>query len=138
GLPALSELNGLDVIVLGDFAWKDLPGAQDLTRFVENGGGLVLVPGPNSGAEEWWGPLGDILPVRQGDRPEVPAERTKGYRPVLTAAGKKHPAFAYKADGPGDRSWDELPELYGWTAGYSAKPGAEVLAVHPTEKTGAG
>jgi hypothetical protein len=137
-LPVRPELDQFDVIILGDFAPKDLIGAHDLSGFVQTGGGLVLVPGPNYGPNEWKDRLDDVLPVRPAGRPAPAVERTKGYRPVLTAAGKKHPEFAYKADGPEDRPWDQLPELYGWASGYVAKPGAEILAVHPTEKTEAG
>ncbi|HJZ59504.1 MAG TPA: hypothetical protein VKE74_31460 [Gemmataceae bacterium] len=141
-LPDKATLDRFEVVILGDVAAKDLKGQamQELATFVTvRGGGLVVVAGPHECPHGWKNSdLEDVLPIRLGERPKPPEEQTKGYRPVLTETGKKHPAFAFKPDTDDEVTWDKLPEMYGWAAGYRAKAGAEVLAVHPSEKTEAG
>lgn len=138
--PDRRELFDFDVVVLGEIDPKELPraGKELLADYVTEGGGLVVAAGVRHTPHGWKDTkLANVMPISLDKRPESPVVRSKGYRPVLTEAGKKHPAFVFK---PGDKEeeWNDRPELYGWTAGVSTKPQVEVLAVHPTEKTDRG
>ncbi|HEX4607629.1 MAG TPA: hypothetical protein VH092_05425, partial [Urbifossiella sp.] len=141
--PTRDQLFTYDVVILGDFDPKLLPQSaralQDLADFVKvKGGGLLVAAGeqhvPAAFADT---PLADVLPVVPLDlvppRP-TPEDRpiTDGYRPGLTPTGKAHPLFRFSPDpAEADRIWARLPPLYWYARGYTRKPAAEVLAVHP-------
>jgi hypothetical protein len=138
-LPARAELLRYDLIVFGD---ADPMGAglgrqamKDLVEFVrERGGGLVVQPGPRHGLLALKDtPLADVLPVEiTADRPPVDAERTAGFRPVLTPLGRFHPSFRFSPDEKeNDEVWGRLREVYWFAEGFRPKKAAEVLAVHP-------
>jgi len=149
------ELNRFDVVILGDVdphgGWATAEQLTMLLDYVANrGGGLAFLAGERFVPHRLAGtPLAKLLPVRIDEsflgRYEQPL--LEGYRWTLTPEGRRHRLFAslpeqaarQTADGaevserPG--GFDELPELY-WIARTSGpKPGASVLAEHPTART---
>lgn len=142
--PTKTELNGYDVVFLGDVDPKHPKlgdkNLQALADFVqERGGGLLMIAGQRS-APHLFGasPLRDVLPVEvvRGEGPEEPVGgRTDPYRPDLTPMGRLHPIFRFSPDErENDEIWNRLREMYWYSEGYRVKPAAEVLAVHPRHK----
>ena len=143
---AAEDFAMFDVIILGDldstfFSRQQMEGFK---KFVADGGGLLMIGGHNSfGPGGYAGtPIADVLPVNVGLRSQP--QETTPLVPMLTAAGRQHLIFEGIADyfpGPGDRKpsaeLPKLPELLGCVTVPGPKPGASVLAVHPTRKIGA-
>ena len=142
GLPETDEEFRLfDVMVLGDLDATFLTPAQmtRLRQFVNDGGGLLMLGGHNSFGPGGYGgtELEQVLPVVVGPRSEP--QETTPLLPQLTAAGQQHPIFEglsgyfYGPEGQQpDQKLSRLSDLLGCVTVVSAKPGAEVLAVHPT------
>jgi len=62
-----------------------------------------------------------------------------GYRPRLTAEGQRSRVFRFAADRAANATlFDSLPELYWVARTLGPKPGASVLAEHPTLRTTTG
>jgi len=130
-----------DVIILGDLDRTFMSREQmaQLRKFVNDGGGLLMLGGHNSLGPGGYagGDVEAVLPVTCGSRSQ-PQEPTP-FIPQLTAAGEAHPIFAGVAPfffGPAGRKPDEklpkLEPLLGCVTVPAAKPGASVLAIHPT------
>ena len=136
-----------DVMILGDLDASFLTQAQmrRIRRFVNDGGGLLMLGGHNS-----FGPGGyagtdieAVLPVRVGPRSQ--SQETTPFLPKLTAAGKMHPIFEGitdflplpNRDGPKEGT-ARLPNLLGCVSVPKARASASVLAVHPTRRNRAG
>ena len=147
-LPRTAEDFGLvDVLILGDLDRTFFSGAQisRVRRFVNDGGGLVMLGGYNSFGPGGYGgtDIEAALPVVTGTRTQ--AQETTPFVPRLTAAGKAHPildgldGFFY---GPGgqrpDAGLPKLPDLRGCVTVVRGKPAAQVLAVHPTRRNAVG
>jgi len=130
-----------DVLILGDLDQTFLSGDQvaRIRRFVDKGGALLMLGGASSFGPGGYGQT-DIeaaLPVLVGPRSQP--QEFSPFVPRLTAAGQAHPVFEGIADyfaGPGGRlprpDLPKLPELSGCVTVVREKPGASVLAVHPT------
>ncbi len=142
--PDRTQLNGYDVVILGDVDPKD-PKLGDkrmgeLADFVrERGGGLLVLAGERNSPHSFRNtPLADVLPIevlRDKPQEDVAAPRTTGFRPELTPAGRLHPVFRFDpSEKENEDVWNHLREMYWWADGYRAKPAAEVLAVHPKAK----
>lgn len=137
-LPVRGELDHFDLVILGDVDPADQrlgkDHLQNLARFVKDGGGLLVVAGPRHTPHALKGtPLEAVLPIELGDQPMPKEDRKNGYRPVLTEAARKHPAWQFNSDPKAsERVWNGLAEMYWFAEGYRAKPGAETLATHPT------
>ncbi|MDB5311891.1 MAG: hypothetical protein JWO38_6093 [Gemmataceae bacterium] len=139
-IPLGAELDHFDLVILGDVDPEDrrIAGARtrDLARYVRDGGRLLVIAGPLHVPHDLKGTaLQDVLPIDLGDRPvgKKDAEWKTGYRPVVTEAGRKHPAFQTEPkEVARARVWNALPEMYWWAGGHKAKAGAEVLLTHPT------
>lgn len=143
GLPNTEEeFRQFDVIILGDLDRTFLNNNQMalIRKFVDNGGGLIMLGGHNS-----FGPGGysgtdieALLPVVTGPRGQP--QETTAFVPQLTAEGETHPIFEGIAkffSGPGGRapsSDPKLPELLGCVTVQKLKPGASALALHPTRR----
>ena len=144
GLPRSDEdFRMFDVIILGDLDSTYLTRDQmgKLRKFVKDGGGLLMIGGRNS-----FGPGGyagtDLeaaLPVVVGKRSQ-PRDKA-AFLPMLTASGRKRPILkGLSKYFPGPASTRpaakdvQLPDLRGCTTVVRAKPGAAVLAVHPTRR----
>jgi hypothetical protein len=138
--PGKTELSQFDLIILGDLDPADPRVAKhlsDVADFVrERGGGFLMIAGDRYGPQAFKdSPLRDILPIEVVG-PEPPdTDRRDGFRPELTAAGRFHPIFRFSPEEAENTAiWNHLAELYWWSEGYQAKPGAEVLAIHPQRK----
>lgn len=132
-------INKFDVFVLGDLDSSFLRAPQQaaIVKRVRAGGGLIMLGGYHSlGPGGYTGtPIGDILPMLLGGR-DI-GQVNDPFLPLLTPDGARHPIFANiagffstKTGGPKQAG---LPDLDGCTRVQAARPGATVLAVHPTE-----
>ncbi len=131
-LPATAEELGVfDVILLGDLD-ADYWSANQLAMletFVDEGGGLMMLGGHNALGPGGYGatPLSDVMPVILG--PRTIGQVNEPFDLQLTAAGNAHPIFTGLAGQ--FITPNPMPELTGCVATGPAKPGAEVLAIHP-------
>jgi len=133
----LQDMRKFDVFIIGDLDRSYFKDAQleNLKVAVAEGRGLVMIGGYSS-----FGPGGyqgtameDILPVWVG--PRSIGQETTPFVLKLTAEGANHPIFygttdffQYQSAAPRER----LPELKGCNILGRPRPGASVLAVHPT------
>jgi uncharacterized membrane protein len=139
GLPAdAAAFEAFDVILLGDLDstyWK--PGPTDLlVKRVRDGAGLLAIGGYHSLGPGGYGgtPIEAILPVVAGGRDA--GQITDSFLPVLTPAGRDHPIFAniskfFPTAGAPPQA-PGLPPLDGCVRVAGARPGALVLATHPS------
>ncbi|MCU0680786.1 MAG: glutamine amidotransferase [Polyangiaceae bacterium] len=132
------HLPSFDAVILQDF--NAIPyGLQqylgNLAKYVESGGGLVMVGGPDAflGGGYDGTPLERVLPVDLEGAAEQPAFDLGDVVPRATAAGRVAPVL-----GPLRTLLDELPSMPGANLVGAPKPGALVLWEHPTRRTRAG
>jgi hypothetical protein len=122
-----SQLANFRIVILGDLDAEALGSGRDasLAKFVEKGGSLVLLGGPQAWGEKGFAAteLGRVLPVQH------PGQALEGrYRLVATAEGRAHPAFA------GDPAWlDRLPPVLSVFPGSQPAPAATVLITAQTD-----
>lgn len=122
-----AQLAFFKIVIVGNLDATELGEhrAQNLLKFVEMGGSLVLLGGPKA-----WGPSGfsksplaKLLPIKSHG--ETPIEGTFPVR--LTDSGKSHPAFA------GDNTlWDIIPPILSVYPDTTLSAGAESLVVANT------
>jgi|GEM_PF-1201232 len=118
----LDSLAEADLIV-----WHDMPpGAlpQERTnaimRAVEDGAGLLVVPGKNALPQSWQ----PMLPVEVG-RGHYADQRTQA---LWTPESARHPLVTADADFPNwSLAWGNLPPLLGRTVGLVQTPGSTML-----------
>lgn len=111
---------------------------ENLKEYVEQGGAIVMVGGDRSfGLGGYEGTaLEDILPV-EVDNSEKP--NTTSFRPVLTAAGQRHPVTRLVPDGEeNDAWWSRLAPMDGTNVVVRAREDAAVLLRHPSLTTPSG
>ena len=135
------ELRRYDVVLFGDVdprgEWLSTAQAYMLVDFVgHEGGGFGLIAG------ERWSPrrfldsaLEKLIPVRIDPtflgRYQEPLVR--GFAAKLTEPGRRSRVFRFVEDRPtNERIFENLPELYWLARTLGPKPGATVLAEHPT------
>jgi uncharacterized membrane protein len=125
-----------DVVIIGDldssFLTRDQQSA--IVARVSDGGGLLMI-----GGQTTLGPGGykdslleAALPVLVGDK-SSPQETTP-FVPELTAEGLAHPALEGLSDwftSADKKPKNDLPTLRGNVVVGAAKPGAQILLVHP-------
>lgn len=139
-IPSDAETLGkFDVFIIGDLDSSYFKPDQQklLIERVRAGAGLLMLGGYHSlGPGGYAGtPIGEVLPVLLGGR-EI-GQVNDPFLPLLTPDGTRHPIFANIAGffptraGPAKEGG--LPELDGCTKVEGPRPGATVLAVHPTE-----
>ena len=135
------ELFAFDVVILDDVNPAELgPAAlMDLSEFVRRpgkGGALVVIAGPAHVPAEFRDTsLAGLLPiVVESSRPPRPGNvLTKGFVVRPTDLGLASPGLQL-GDSPEEtgRIWRNLPPLYWLLEAPELKPGARVLAEHPT------
>ncbi len=119
GLDSLTEelLNRTRVIILDDVSPSDATAAR-LKRFVENGGGLFVVMGPQA---SWSGSAVDLLP----GTPAAVVDRTRGDAATLGGLAYGHAVFEpFRAPRSGDFS---AARFFGYRS-VTASKDAQVLA----------
>ena len=124
-----------DLVILGSVDYERIrPWAPDIVSFVEErGGGLIAFGGPHSFEMGGYAgtPLGNLMPF--GIATAARGMTEESFVPVLTADGGTHPVTRLDDDpAESERRWMELPPLPGMNQVGQAKPGATVLARHPT------
>ncbi|MDA1013369.1 MAG: VWA domain-containing protein [Planctomycetota bacterium] len=136
------DLFEFDVVVFGDVDRTKLTNRhlEHLRDFVrEKGGGVIFVAGPRFNPVVYRNsPLEEMFPVvlESVKLPEVEASITTGFRPELTAEGRRGTPMFRFAENQDDsnRVWNELQEMYWMLDAPELVPGATVLAQHPTRK----
>ena len=141
------ELSRYDVVLFGDVdprgGWLTAAQMNMLLDFVGNeGGGFGLIAGERAAPHRYLGtPLEKLIPVSidPGFLGRYDAPLVSGYRPRLTPEGRRSRIFRFAADRAASAAlFDSLPELYWVARTLGPKPGASVLAEHPTLRTAAG
>lgn len=134
-LPATqAELDGYDIVVLGDLAPGQL-GSEDQQRlesFVSRRGGFVAaIAGPRGMPASYaLGGIANLLPVRIVTGGGSPTATV-----TLTPVGNDHPVTAVLDDPAlNQQLWPALPPLQWLARGVVAKPGAEVLLATQDER----
>ncbi|KKK88790.1 hypothetical protein LCGC14_2739610, partial [marine sediment metagenome] len=143
-LPRTDEEFGFfDVLILGDLDRTFLTRGQmdKIRQFVNDGKSLLMLGGRNSFGPGGYGgtPVEAALPVVCGSRSQQ--QETTRFVPQLTAGGQASPVFAGMAEffgAPGRKPVKPLPALLGCVTVERAKPGAQVLAIHPNRRSATG
>jgi uncharacterized membrane protein len=139
GIPSdAATLEKFEVFVIGDLdsTYLKPPQMEAIKKRVRDGGGLLMLGGYHSlGPGGYAGtPLEEVLPVTVGERSV--GQLTDPFLPVLTPDGRQHPIFANIAaffPAPGaEPEMAGLPPLAGCVKVMGARPGATVLAAHPS------
>ncbi len=133
------HLPSFDAVVLQDFdaqpygLERHLPA---LARYVRDGGGLIMVGGPNSFVAGGYAgsPLGQVLPVTLDSSPGATAADTSNVTPAWTEAGRLAPLLSRLRALTGD----ELPDMSGANVLGDPRPGATALWTHPKRITKSG
>ncbi len=117
------QLARFKIIIVGDLDAETMTEsrAEELRRFVENGGSLILLGGSRAWGEGGFAatPLRSLLPVtRDWTRP---AEESR-FSLALTEEGRSHAAFASARD-----AWDRIPPVLSVFPGGRPAGGASVL-----------
>jgi uncharacterized membrane protein len=134
-----SEWFSYDLIILGSIDAARLQNqANFIAAFVEEkGGGLIALGGPHSFDLGGYAgtPIGNLMPVRIPSTARGLLESP--FLPLLTPDGQVHPLTKLHSDPTlSKQRWSELPPLPGINQVGPAKPGAVVLATHPTWQVG--
>jgi uncharacterized membrane protein len=137
----IQSLPQFDLFIIENFAYTRfrLPTSylESLRSFVARGGALLVMGGENAfNLGGYRGtPLEEVLPVSlsQGG-----LDFSHGlFKPRVESPG--HPlAKVYDTAEESREAWSALPALDGWAQFASVRPGAAVVAVHPTAKTSDG
>lgn len=125
----LERIEDFDLIIFDRYRVRGIlpPGYfQNIVRYVENGGALLVAAGPEMATVESLNlsPLGAILPARPTGRViEQP------FTPKLTEAGRRHPVTSGLTGAPGDEAGDEGETWGRWLrmAEVQPEPDAEVV-----------
>jgi uncharacterized membrane protein len=130
------HLPSFDAVVLQDFnaaPYELLQHLPALAQYVEHGGGLIMVGGPDSfsGGNYAGTPLAGVLPVQlEQEGGDFPGPFTPAYTDVARSAPVLRPLRAFNGDA--------LPEMVGANRVGDARPGSFVLWTHPKVKTKSG
>jgi uncharacterized membrane protein len=134
-----AHLPSFDAVVLQDF--DALPYGlgkhlRSLARYVERGGGLIMVGGPNAFVQGSYGgtPLAEVLPVALDGIARDDAVDLASFSPRLTPAGRHAPVLEPLQALIGA----DFPEMPGTNIVGDPRQGATVLLEHPTRTTAAG
>ena len=136
---AKDDLFAYDVVIFGDadISYMSQSQLQNLVEFVtEKGGGVLFVAGELFNPLAYHGtPLELLLPIELSDarNPTAVGTTVRSFRPQLTLEGRGSPIFRFGDDDASSMQiWERLPELFWYFEAPRKKPGALVLAEHPT------
>ncbi len=149
GYPASEEaLFTYDAVIFGDLTRNLFTDEQlALTRdFVSRrGGGFLMLGGTTAFDQAFIGtPIEDLLPVSLINEKYLPPELRGGvakgdhptgqnFAPLLTDEGQRSMLLRLEIeDEVNQQLWRDMPQLQGLNVAGRAKPGATVLAAHPT------
>jgi hypothetical protein len=137
GFPGkLEELAPFRVVVLSNLRPADLSAAQQevLARFCgELGGGVLMMGGPATFDSSWQGSrLEQLLPVTFSQHPGL-LGLDRPFHLQLTEEAIQHPVFQIADNRPARDIWSQLPTFTQYGRVDSAKPGAQVWAVHESD-----
>ena len=130
------RLSKTDIVILGDMEGKFLSDAEydALTKWLEGKNHSLLVLGgyKSFGADGWAKtPLAKVLPVSLAEG--EPYQREGRFALGFSDEGRRHPIFELTGDREKDVvEWEQTAELDGLCLVGREKPGATVLAIHPT------
>jgi uncharacterized membrane protein len=133
------HLQSFDAVVLQDFdaspygLTKHLP---SLARYVDKGGGLIMVGGPDAFGPGHYGgtKLAEVLPVEIDPDRSAKGSDLSSFTPRFTQAGRAAPVLAPLRALLGE----DLPEMPGTNVVGNVRKGATVLLEHPSRTTGTG
>jgi hypothetical protein len=137
------ELFQYDVVILGDADPAGLAGPmmQNLVEFVDKpgkGGAIVCIAGPKYMPLAYRDtPLARLLPIDAGTAraPDPGLPITEGFRIRPTELGRLSPAMQIGSDPAESLTvWKDLPPVYWLLEAPDVRPGARVLAEHPTRQ----
>lgn len=133
------HLPSFDAVVLQDFnaeVYNLSPHLPALARYVQAGGGLVMVGGPDAFGPGRYAasPLGEVLPVALGREHERPGVDLGWFTPRLTEAGQLAPLLGPLRDVIGS----DMPQMPGTNLVGQAREDATVLLEHPGLNAGSG
>lgn len=131
------HLPSFDAVVLQDFnaqPYELLQHLPALARYVEHGGGLIMVGGPDSFAGGHYAGtrLADVLPVALESSSS--AFDLAPFKPSYTDVARSAPVLRSLRSFNGDA----LPEMAGANKVGEARPGSSVLWTHPKLRTASG
>ena len=141
------EMNRYDVVLFGDVDpggdWLSAAQAELLVEFVgQRGGGFALIAGPFHAPHRFRGTaLEKLVPVRIDPEFLGRYQSTLAvpFRPRLTEEGRQARLFRFHRDPQiSAERFETLPGLYWLARTLGPRPGAELLAEHPTLAVGAG
>jgi hypothetical protein len=125
----LADLRRYDLVILGDVPWEGISLAEQeaLRDYVRQGGGLLVLAGPEHFASLAQGPLAAVLPIEFAGGEAIGSAEAMSFIPTFVPATRWHgmalAPLLEKATWPtSDLTWCAL--------GYRARPEAEVLAYH--------
>ena len=135
--PTKAELDKYDVIIIGDIDPQDrrvVDHWNDVCSFArERGGGVLFISGERYTPQAFKDtPLKAILPVLPRPATAGDNEPTREFRLEPTIAGRLHSLLRFDPDEAQNLTiWKRLPPMPWCARCYDAKPGAEILAIHP-------
>ncbi len=136
GFPtSLEALKPFRVVVLSNLRAADLSAGQQelLARFCQLGGGILMIGGPSTFDASWRNSrLEQILPVRIASNPEG-ASPYPPFHIQLAPEALDSPMFQFGPGASTAKVWGRLPTFTRYACVDSAKPGAQVWMVHPTD-----
>ncbi|MFQ5412831.1 MAG: hypothetical protein ACE5E6_00085 [Phycisphaerae bacterium] len=141
------ELDRFDVVVFGDVdprgGWLTPAQMKMLLAFVgDRGGGFALIAGERYAPHRYRGtPLEKLIPVRidPAFMGRYEATIVTSFRPRLTWEGRHSRIYRFAADEAESAAmFEALPDLYWVARTLGPKPGATLLAEHPTMRTTTG
>ena len=142
----LNGWDNYDVVILGDVSPLDLTGAamEMIESFVKDrAGGFAMVAGENFAPHRYGtanNPIGRLLPVEIDPNPgQDRVNRTTGFKMRLRPEGEVSPILRFEEVPQQNLATiGAFPDLFWYKTVASVKPGAEVLAEHPTVQTADG
>lgn len=134
-----AHLPSFDAVILQDFDARPYglsKHLRSLARYVKQGGGLIMVGGPNAFVQGSYArtALAEVLPVELDGIGRADGVDLATFVPQLTAAGRHAPVLEPLTTLIGQA----LPEMPGTNVVGNVREGATVLLEHPERKTDSG